>query len=496
MSSLVAVPAVFPLADCPPPHVAHERLASRHPTTFILESRDGPGRTARYSIVGWAPVGRVRLDASGLTAEGSISPVQPGEEALAYLRRVIAQHHVPERSLPFVGGFVGSAGYDLSRTLEPTLERSGGGESWPRLLLGLYLDAIVYDHLLGTAHYVTVGADRRVDLDALRDIPAVPTIRDRAAVPALPPALRVGPLAATCDAERFTQRVQQAKALLNAGECFQIVLSRAYQASFTGDLGECYRTLRDGEPAPYLYHLRFGGRSPLALLGASPETLVRVRAGQAETFPIAGTRPATGNARTDEAAARELLADRKEGAEHAMLVDLARNDLARVCLPGTVKVASLRQVERARTVQHLVSHVVGDLRPECDALDAFAAVFPAGTVSGAPKVRAMEHIARLEDAPRGPYAGAVLYASFNGDLDSAIAIRSLSAVGDRLTVQAGAGIVLASDPAAEFEETRRKAATMLAALRPFGAILPRHEIEATGADTTRAAHARAEATHS
>ena len=452
------------LEGCPPPNVAHARLAARHATTFILESRDGPSRIARYSIVGWSPAGILRLDATGLHTTGVLPSPAVGEEPLVYVRRVLRDYRQLDHTHPFVGGLVGCVGYDFARTLEPSLEVVGSAEPWPRLLLGLFLDALVYDHAKGTVHYVSVGPDRRADLEALQ-------------APATRIPLRIGPLAASCDAPRFAKMVHEAQALLRAGECFQMVLSRPYQASFSGDLGECYDLLRDGEAAPYLYHLRYAGHPALELVGASPETLVRVRAGKAETFPIAGTRPATGDATEDGAAARDLLTDRKEGAEHAMLVDLARNDLARVCRPGTVRVARLRDVERSRNVQHLVSEVVGELDEGRDALDALAAVFPAGTVSGAPKVRAMEHIARIEGTPRGAYAGAVCYASFNGDFDSAIAIRSLSAIGDRLTVQAGAGIVLASDAAREFDETRRKAATMLQALRPFGALVPRDETE-------------------
>jgi anthranilate synthase component 1 len=218
---------------------------------------------------------------------------------------------------------------------------------------------------------------------------------------------------------------------------------------------------------PYLYHLRFGGDEPRQLVGASPEMLVRVRKGIVETFPIAGTREVTGDEATDAAAATALLVDTKETAEHAMLVDLARNDLGRVCEAGTIDVVSYQQVQRFHRVQHLVSHVRGRLHKNHDAWDALAAVFPAGTVSGAPKVRAMEHIDAIESRPRGAYAGSVAYVSFNGDLDSAIAIRSLSAVGGNLTVQAGAGVVHRSDPRMEFEETSHKASTLLQTIAEF-----------------------------
>jgi anthranilate synthase component 1 len=472
------------LQKAPPPHEAHARLAARHATTFLLESRTGPDRLARYSFVGWAPQGTVELGPDGWRIKGDLPSPGKDEPASAYLRRLLRRHKVADRRQPFTGGLVGSVGSDFCRTLEPTLEpdlENGGEaspETWPRLLLGLYLDAIVYDHGKGTVHYVSAGPDRRSDLAALRR--RAPAAR-----------LEVGAAHASHSRAAFTGMVREAQDLVRAGECFQVVLSRSYEASYRGDLTSCYAWLRRRADAPYLFFLRFAGdeqgprgqRGPSRiLLGASPETLVRVRDRRATTFPIAGTRPLTGRRRVDEAAARDLVGDRKERAEHAMLVDLARNDLARVSRPGSVRVTRYAKVEPFRTVQHLVSEVRGDLRRGQDALDALQAVFPAGTVSGAPKVRALEHLQRLEGRPRGPYAGSVCYLSFNGDLDSCIAIRCLSATAKgpgrgRLTVQAGAGIVLDSRPDAEFDETRHKARLLLTALERFGGTLPREERE-------------------
>jgi anthranilate synthase component 1 len=448
------------LPGAPPPHVAHARLAQRHATTFLLESRDGPQRLARHSFVGWSPRGVVRLDATGLRAEGDLPRPDATEPPLDYLRRLLRLHPPAVATSPFAGGLVGCAGFGLVRSLEPSLDGHLGADTddWPRLVLGLYEDALVHDHATGRTTYVSHGRDRSAELrDALHQ-----ESEDRTSQP-----LRVGRLSATCTDAAFEAKVRQAIELDRAGECFQVVLSRAYEGTFTGPLHQAYAWLRDHANAPHLFFLRFA--DGLQLLGASPETLVRVRSGRAETFPIAGTRPIGATEAETRRLADDLRADAKEAAEHAMLVDLARNDLARVCAAGSVRVARFRDVERFRHVQHLVSLVEGQLAPGRDSLDAFAAVFPAGTVSGAPKLRAVEHLARLEGRPRGPYGGAVLYASFGGDLDSAIAIRSLSARGDRLTVQAGAGIVLASDPAAEARETRHKMATMLEGLGQFGA---------------------------
>lgn len=454
------------LRKAPPPHEAHARLAAQHGTTFLLESRTGPERLARYSFVGWDPAGTVVLEGRHLRATGQLSRPRDQESPLGYLRRLLREHRTGDRRHPFVGGFVGSVGADFAKTLEPVLERrgrdhDGAAAPWPRLVLGLYLDALVYDHRKGTVHYVSVGADRRADLAAL----ARPAERREP--------LRIGAARASHGRRAFSGLVRRAQRLIRAGECFQVVLSRSYRARFRGDLAAGYDWVRGHADAPYLFFLRFGGPRPRALLGASPETLVRVRGGLATTFPIAGTRPLTGRGAVDRRAAKGLLADPKENAEHAMLVDLARNDLARVCRPGSVRVTRLRQVEPFGTVQHLVSEVRGRLEPRHDALDALAAVFPAGTVGGAPKVRALEHIAALERRPRGAYAGGVCYLSFNGDLDSCIAIRCLAATGAELTVQAGAGIVLDSRPDAEFDETRHKARLLLTAIGRFGARLPR-----------------------
>ncbi len=444
------------LPQAPPAHIAHARLAATFETTFILESREGPERLARYSFVGFAPAGLVTLDKSGLQVQGALPAPSRDQNPLEYLRRIQAFYHTEDQESPFVGGLVGSLGHDFVRFLEPSLE-SEKPESWPRALFGLYLDGLVYDHHDGTCTYVSRGEDR---LEALQ-----------AALDSNPPdaQFHVDGLIASVDQPTFEAAVLDVQQQIRAGEAFQIVLSRAYTANHTGPLTRLYDWLRDAAAVPYLYHLRFGDRE---LVGASPEMLVRVRQGKVETFPIAGTRPVTGDEATDAAAGADLVKDRKETAEHAMLVDLARNDLSRVCAPGTVRVKAFQEVHRFRSVQHMVSHVVGHLQPQKDALDALAAVFPAGTVSGAPKVRALEHIDRLETTPRGPYAGCVAYLSFNGDFDSAIAIRSLSREGPTLTVQAGAGIVHRSDPTSEFMETRHKASTLLDGLATFGAILP------------------------
>ncbi len=449
---------IAPLDACPPPHEAHARLAAAWDTTFLLESREGPERIARFSFLGFDPVGTVVLDEDGLRSDGALPAPSRDQDAIEFLRRIHAFYHLDDHPLPYVGGLVGCIGYDFVRTLEPILER--GGDEWPRILLGVYLDGIVYDHAKGTATYVSRGPDRR-------DV-----LAKALAKPAPEPEFRVGPLASNVDQGKFEDLVRQAKRHIVDGEAFQIVLSRRFDGSYEGDPAAVYAWLRQASAVPYLFHLRFGGDRPMHLLGASPEGLVRVRDGIVETFPIAGTRPLTGDDSKDQQAAADLLADRKETAEHAMLVDLARNDVGRVAAPGSVEVAAYQEIHAFRTVQHIVSHVRGRLRDDADAWSALAAVFPAGTLSGAPKIRAMQLIDRLEPADRGPYGGAVAYASFNGDFDSCITIRSMSTRDGRLQVQAGAGVVHHSDPTSEWSETRHKASSVLDALAAHGAEVP------------------------
>lgn len=433
--------------EAPPPHEAHARLASHYDASFILESREGPKQMSRYSFVSANPAGIVTCG-SELEATGALPAPSADQSPLEYLRRVQAFYHVDDHTSPFIGGLVGTFGFDFAREIEPSL--AGPVESWPRFQVGLYLDALVYDHQENTVTYVSRGEDRCAEWIKILQAPRKTT------------GLKIRALEEKVTDQQFKERVARAQELIRSGENFQIVLSRPFTAQYTGDCLDLYPTIREQHSVPYLYHVRFAGRE---LVGASPEMLVRVRNRMVETFPIAGTRPVTGDRAIDDAAAADLLADRKETAEHAMLVDLARNDVARSS--NNVRVAEYQQIKEFRHVQHIVSRVEGKLRPDQDSLAAFAAVFPAGTVSGAPKLRAIEHIDNLESSPRGPYAGAVAYLSFNGDLDSAITIRSISAQAGKLTIQAGAGIVLASDPQAEADETRQKAEGMVRALQQF-----------------------------
>jgi len=264
------------------------------------------------------------------------------------------------------------------------------------------------------------------------------------------------------DKEKFSNIVNKAKQYIHDGDVFQVVLSRKFAFDSNGDNLTLYKTLRNLNPSPYMYHLK---QNDKAIIGASPEMLVRITNDKVETFPIAGTRKITDNEDENKKLAEELLHDEKEIAEHTMLVDLGRNDIGKVCKYGTVHLESLMKIKRFSHVQHIVTHVVGNLASEKDMFDAFQAVFPAGTVSGAPKVRAMEIIDELETESRGPYAGAVGYFSYNGCCDFAIAIRSIFIDGNKGFVQSGAGIVSDSIAENEFKETEHKAGAMLQALK-------------------------------
>jgi anthranilate synthase component 1 len=349
------------------------------------------------------------------------------------------------------GGLVGYFSYDFACYLEdlPAPPRLYQG---PDLELGLFLDGIVYEHNRERAYYFSHDDDRfNIIQEALADdLP-------------LPSGLQLTPFESDMTAAEFTAGVECIRAHIRSGDIYQAVLSKQLRASYRGDLLAYYAALRRINPSPYMFYLNCG---PRVIAGSSPEMLGAVHDGLVTTCPIAGTRPLGQDAYEQARHHQELLEDEKELAEHAMLVDLARNDIGRVAEYGTVCVADYQRVERFSHVQHLVSRVEGRLRQKLDALDALAALFPAGTVSGAPKLRAMEIIAELEQSARGPYAGAVGYLALNGDMDMAITIRTLFADTEthQLHLRAGAGIVYDSVAAREWEETEHKLAAQKAAL--------------------------------
>ena len=466
------------LADQETPVSAYERVrrALRDdrtlPVSFLLESVEGGEHIARYSFIGGRP--RAVFRATGREVELSTADgrrevfhdVDPLDTLRAHMARYCA---VPDPALPrFFGGAVGFAGYDAVAQFERVPLRPSASTPWPDMVFAITDTLLIFDRV---RHSVKLVANAFVEGDpgAAYDA-AVERLEElgRCLTEPIPHYLidlRDVPPPADCQSNMtpaaFRESVHRAKEYIRAGDIIQTVLSQRFSVEQRGEALDVYRALRSINPSPYMFCLDFGDR---ALVGASPEIHVRCENGVAEIRPIAGTRPRSDDPAEDERLAAELLADPKERAEHIMLVDLGRNDLGRVCRFGSVRVPELMVIERYSHVMHIVSDVIGDLAPGRDVYDVFKASFPAGTVSGAPKIRAMEIIAELEPERRGPYAGAVGYFSFTGNLDSCITIRTAWLEKGRAWVQAGAGIVADSDPEREYEETRNKARGVLAAL--------------------------------
>ncbi len=439
-----------PLPNPPKPEDLLAELRDRG-DAFLLQSAEGPRRLARYSFLGFDPEARLMIHDGTPHVDGDPVHAEPADA----MRKLIDPHRTPDDDgYAYNGGLVGYLSYEyaaLLETLPPNPPDPDGLGPFPHAALGLFLDGIVYDHERRTCFYFTHDDDRshRIPLEAARE-----RAHD-------PEPFTVGTVTTNLDAPSYADKVHAIQDYIRTGHTFQTVLARTFQAPFQGSPVAAYRSLLDVNPSPYMFFLALDDTD---LFGASPEMLVRVENDRIETHPIAGTRPLGQTPAQTRAYEDEMLESDKENAEHAMLVDLARNDVGRVARPGTVEVESFKRVERYSHVQHMVSRVAGTLLPHHDALDALEALFPAGTVTGAPKVRSMEIIQELEDHARGPYAGCIGYASLNGNLDTAITIRSAVARHGRIQAQAGAGIVEASDPKREHEETQAKGDALLQAL--------------------------------
>lgn len=437
---------------------AYLRLRKAGEPSFLLESGASAGGAARWSFLGAGPAEEVFVRGGrAAVRSGNKERVLPGAPFAALKAYAAALRAAPVPGLPpFAGGLVGWLGYEMVRHLEPTagLKDPGGEEA----RLWLFRDVAAYDHVRGRVVLVTNGGGKPA-LDAMARRLAAPLIKEEAGRGA---GAAARPLMSR---EAFEAGVRSLKGRIRAGDIFQAVLSAPFEAATRKSPSAVYRALRRLNPSPYLFLLE---GPDAAWLGASPETLVRCHEGALETRPIAGTRPRGAGPEEDAARERELVASVKEGAEHLMLVDLGRNDIGRVAKPGSVRVPVYRSVERYSHVMHLVSTVTGRLAAGQSAWDALASCFPAGTVSGAPKIKAMSLLSGLEKDARGFYAGAVVYSDYHGNLDSAIAIRSLAmkrnASGWTVRAQAGAGVVFDSRPAAEWREVRAKAAAALRAL--------------------------------
>jgi len=460
-------------ADLLTPVSAFLAIAAREPYTFLLESNERGEQVGRYTFLGARPYMRLKAGKGAVEIERGRRREVVKENVFQVVKRLLRQHRlatVPGLP-PFTAGAVGYFAYDVVRQLENIGDRAKDDLHLPDAELMFFDRLLAFDHLRHQIHIVAAAdvsreSPRRAYERALHDIDELEKRIAAGLGPALRRASRTnirGKLKVQARTSRpdYTRSVERCKEYIAAGDIFQVVLSQRFDFSPGVAPFDLYRALRQVNPSPYLYFLRMGDT---CILGSSPEMLVRVTGRKLEYRPIAGTRPRGQDEAEDKRLEHQLRSDEKERAEHVMLVDLGRNDLGRVSEYGSVKVKELMYVERYSHVMHLVSALEGKLRPELDALDALAACFPAGTLSGAPKVRAMQIIEELEPTRRGVYGGSVLYADFAGNLDSCIGIRTLLMKGKKAYLQAGGGIVADSDPVREFEESMNKAQALLRAV--------------------------------
>ena len=469
------------LADGETPLGIYKKLAKNRPGTFLLESAEHGGAWSRYSFIGVNSQTTLterdgRAEWLGTPPAGvprDMDPLQALRQSVSHLRTPVIAG-LP----PLTGGLVGYMGYDAVRRLEslPTLAQDD--LKLPEIAFMLTSDLAVMDHSNGTVTLIANainwdGSDERVDeafaqsqerLDQMYNDLQSALPGDVSEIPEFsPPAFD-----RNISAEDFRAKVEIAKEEIRAGEAFQIVISQRFSTQVTADSLDVYRALRLSNPSPYMYLFKF--ESGFDVVGSSPEALVKVTGREVMVHPIAGTRKRSASLEEDVRLGEELLADPKERAEHLMLVDLGRNDVGRVCTPGSVEVIDFMHIERYSHVMHIVSTVIGELAESAAPIDALFSVFPAGTLSGAPKPRAMEIIEKLEPTRRGLYGGAIGYFDFTGNIDTCIAIRTALIKGSVAYVQAGAGVVADSDPESENQETLNKAAAVLTAINTANAM--------------------------
>jgi anthranilate synthase component I len=460
-------------ADLLTPVSAFLAIAEKQSHAFLLESIERGEQIGRYTFLGAAPYMRVTAHKGKVEIERGRKREVVNGSIFQVVKRLLREHSVATVPglPPFTAGAVGYFAYDVVRQLENIGEHAKDDLSVPDAELMFFDRLLAFDHLRHQIHIMAAAdvsreSPRRAYDRALRDIAAL----ERKLAAGLSPALwrksakpKTGKLKIHAGTRRdiYLRNVERCKEYIAAGDIFQVVYSQRFD--FTPEVApfDLYRALRQVNPSPYLYFLKMNDRH---ILGSSPEMLVRVTGRKLEYRPIAGTRPRGRDAAEDARLEEQVRNDEKERAEHVMLVDLGRNDLGRVSEYGSVKVKDLMYVERYSHVMHLVSALEGTLRKDLDAIDALAACFPAGTLSGAPKVRAMQIIEELEPTRRGVYGGSVLYADFAGNLDSCIGIRTLLMQGKKAYLQAGGGIVADSDPTAEFQESMNKAGALLRAV--------------------------------
>lgn len=444
------------------------REGAKYP--FLLESVEGGEHLARYSFLGCNPYKMLSFDGKEVILSDSNGTSEKMDEPyFEVLNRLTREHSEPKLpELPrLTGGAVGFSSYDTVRQVESLPDMPRADLDIPEAIWSFYDEVFAFDHVkqqivlmktvfidadtgLKSAYENAQKALNRMEKQAVRKVNRGESFQ-----------LDAQKITSNVEQSRFHSMVKKAKEYIYEGDIFQVVLSQRFEVPFRGDSFTLYRALRMVNPSPYLFYLDF---DEFSLVGSSPEVLVRVTGTEARLLPIAGTRPRGKNHEEDLELEEDLKKDPKEIAEHIMLVDLGRNDLSRVCKSGTVHLERNQSIERFSHVMHIVSDVVGEISPDKSSVDALMQCFPAGTVSGAPKIRAMEIIDELEPTKRGPYAGAVGYFDFSGNMDTCIAIRTMLVTGNSVYIQAGAGIVADSDPQKEFAETQNKAGALIEAL--------------------------------
>ncbi|MEM2843327.1 MAG: anthranilate synthase component I [Candidatus Bathyarchaeia archaeon] len=419
---------------------------------FLLESIEGPEKLARYSFLGFNPSTIIKIKNGKAVIQNKEEKLTLNvKKPLSLIKALTKKTYLQNSIFRFIGGFVGYISYDVVRYWEKLPENSIDDLNFPDLEGGLFNDGVIFDHYEKKAFYYCINQENNLKL-----------IKNAGKLSFKKEKVKLSDFKLNFTKNEYNEAVKKAKKYISLGDVFQVVLSKRYEFNFKGNLANFYLNLKKTNPSPYMFFLKMGKHQ---IVGSSPEMLVRVENNAIETFPIAGTRPRGKNVKKDEALTKELLSNSKEKAEHVMLVDLARNDVGKVSEFGSVKVQEFMVVHKYTHVQHIVSKVVSKLKDGLSCYDVLKAVFPAGTVSGAPKIRAMEIIDELEPNRRGPYAGALGYFSYNRNMDFAITIRTLVANEDKGYIQSGSGIVADSSPTREWLETEHKAKALIKALK-------------------------------
>lgn len=463
------------LCDLDTPLTLFMKLANQ-PYSYLLESVQGGEQWARYSMIGLASHKRIEIHGNEVHEFSDYQLLNQftSDDPLAYVDTLIERYKVPENipNLPkFLGGLVGYFSYDVIRLIEPRLSAFTQEDllNVPDALLLLSEEVVVLDNFTGKAYIIVMtepnGLAYQNSVDKIEQYLQKFEIELQQALLSTDDSKTLTRPNFYTSETKFKSDVEKVKEYIKAGDAFQVVLSQRMSLPFEKDPLDLYRILRTINPSPYMYYLNLGD---FCIVGASPEILVRFEDGQAQVRPIAGTRPRGKTHEEDLALEKELLADPKEVAEHVMLIDLGRNDIGRIANAGAVTVDEKMLIERYSHVMHIVSNVIGQVKPNHTAMDVFKAVFPAGTLSGAPKIRAMEIIAELEPIKRNIYGGAIGYISWTGNMDTAITIRTAVIKDDTLYVQAGAGLVYDSVADSEWQETLNKAGSILSAVAKLG----------------------------